>query len=226
MKTKEFWIPCTFEERKPLLLDKLFFIPDHYSEHQKFYFPKWSDKEIFGNDKPVVVEYCSGNGQWILDRAVQYPNINWVAIEKRFDRVRKIWKKLHRNNISNVYIIFGEAQTFTKEYLQESSVDETYMNFPDPWPKTKHAKHRIVQPDFVKDLSKALKPKASATFVTDNEQYSEQIISTFLSDIQWTSKFADPYFTHEWPDFGASFFEELWKSKGLSIRYHQFINNK
>lgn len=226
MTVKDFWIPCTFETRKSMLLDRLLFIPEYYDDHASFEMPDWADLEMFGNDNPVSLEYCSGNGQWIIEKALNEPQKNWIALEKRFERARKIWNKLQKAHIPNLYIVFGAAEDFTKYYAKDNSIDESYMNFPDPWPKTKHAKNRIVQSSFVTELSRILKPQARATFVTDNVKYSQQIISTFQKNSDWKSAFAEPFFTHEWPEFGTSYFDQLWRDMGLQIRYHQFLNLK
>src|SRR5690348_8334371 len=133
MKTaKDLKIPFAWEERRPILLDRFFYIPAEY-EYKAQNFP------FFVQDQPVIIEYCSGNGQWIGARAKQNPETNWIAVEKKFDRARKIWLKIHRENIPNLTVVCGEAVIFTRFYAPPCS--EIYVNFPDPWPKLRHAKH-------------------------------------------------------------------------------------
>ncbi len=218
MKKSDFKIPCSWESRRPVYLDRLLFIPEYFEGHEKF-----CQKKYFDNENEVIVEYCSGNGDWIIEKAKQNPHINWIAVEKRFDRARKIWLKMQNNNLKNLFVVFGEGGIFSKYYLQESFVDSIYINFPDPWPKKKHIKNRIVNDQFLKELLRILKKEGKAIIVTDDDNYSQEIISHFLSNDKYLPAFEKPYFINSWPDFGSSFFDNLWRSKGLSIKYIQFI---
>lgn len=195
----------------------VFFVPDYYSRHQEFVFPAWS--EIFGNGNRVVIEYCAGNGTWIAERAKD-GNCNWVAVEWDFERVRKIWSKMKNYGLKNVLIICGEVLTFTREYLKDDSVDQVYVNFPDPWPKEKHAKNRIFQRSFVEQLARVTRSKGTVTVATDDATYGDQIFREMRAVPEWVSYFSD--YTTEWEGYGASYFDSLWRGKGKEIRYFQF----
>ena len=224
MKAKDFKCPFTWSERRPLFSDRVLLVPEYYDRHaEEWSFPGWEDPLFFGREgAPVYIEYCSGNGAWIIEKARRHPEQNWIAVEKRFDRVRKIWARAKKFQLNNLIVVDGEAQPFTKYYLPEASVDGVYVNFPDPWPKERHAKHRLLQEPFVSDMARILKKGASAVFVTDDEPYCQQIISVMLENGAWDSVIPDPYFTTEWCDYGTSFFDELWRTKGRHIRYMQF----
>src|SRR5690348_6324632 len=133
MKPKDLRFPFTWEERKPLIHDKVLFVPKLYDRHQEWSFPAW--EEIFGSSAPLNIEYCSGNGSWIVEKAKRDPCTHWVAVEKRFDRVQKIWSKMKNEQISNLFIVCGEALAFTTYYAHANSFAQLYINFPDPWPK-------------------------------------------------------------------------------------------
>ncbi|HEY4831009.1 MAG TPA: tRNA (guanine(46)-N(7))-methyltransferase TrmB, partial [Waddliaceae bacterium] len=158
-----------FKERRPLLEDQVFFVPIHYTGYEHFTLPDLSI--YFGNDHPVSVEFCSGNGDWIIEKAKLDPSKNWIAVEKRFDRVKKIWSKLKNHHLSNLLIVCGEACTFAHYYLLSDKIEEVYINFPDPWPKMKHAKHRLMQSIFLDELSRILMPGKKVTVVTDDFSY-------------------------------------------------------
>lgn len=217
MKPKHLKFPYRWADRCPLLSDQVLFVPDHYQEHQAWVFPGW--EAIFGNDRPVIIEYCAGNGSWIAEKAKD-PSYNWVAVEWRFDRARQIWSKAKNTQLSNLLIVCGEALTFTREYLPEKSLYQAYINFPDPWPKPKHAKNRLFQAPFIHELARVV--TGSVVAVTDDPPYSEQIQEEMLKNPMWISKFPKPNFVTEWPEYGASFFDSLWRDKGKTIRYFQF----
>ncbi|HNA62478.1 MAG TPA: tRNA (guanine(46)-N(7))-methyltransferase TrmB [Rhabdochlamydiaceae bacterium] len=219
MKPTDLKFPYKWETRRPLIENGVFFVPDYYANHHEFVFPEWS--EIFGNHLPVVIEYCTGNGTWIAEKAKDRSQ-NWVAIEWDFERVRKIWSKMKNYGLTNLFIVCGEALTFTREYLKDSSTDLVYINFPDPWPKEKHAKNRIFQRPFVEQLARTVKSSSTVTIATDDATYGNQISQEMRAIPQWISQFSDPYFVTEWQDYGASYFDSLWRSKGKEIRYFQF----
>lgn len=222
MKPKDLKRPFSWEERKVLLQDGVLFVPEYYNRYEEFVFPGWP--AIFGNDKPVCLEYCSGNGHWIERRAIEQPEFNWVGVEKRFDRVRKIWSKRENRKIDNLFVICGEALLSTQLYLQDETFHQIYINFPDPWPKEKHAKNRIVQQPFVSEMERILEKEGTATIVTDDVPYSEQVIAEMRQG-NFESIYPAPYYVNEREDYGSSWFEELWREKGRAIRYHEFKKN-
>ena len=152
MKPKDLKSPFSFEERTPLLKDGVLYVPEYYDNHSAFGHLDW--KVIFGNTNPVSIEFCSGNGEWIIQKAQDNPDTNWVAVELQFERVRKIYSKRHNLGINNLLIVCGEALTFARHYVADASVEQAYINFPDPWPKKRHAKHRLIKPPFPKELAR------------------------------------------------------------------------
>ena len=215
-------IPFTWAERRPYLTDRFFYIPTHYLQHSEWTVLPWQDPQLFGNDKPVMVEYGRGNGQWIGDRAKQNPHLNWVAVDKMFDRARKIWLKMHRESISNLLVVYGEAATYTRHYVPAKSVAEIYVNFPDPWPKLRHAKHRLIRKEFLEELLRIVQGGGKATCVTDDAVYSTQMVEEFSQCPEWQPLLPAPFYANEWPDYGKSFFQDLWMRKGRSIYYLPF----
>ena len=219
---KDLRYPHTWEERKPTLHQRVLFVPPFYTEHVAEALPPWEDPEVLGKRGKVFIEYCSGNGAWIVQKASLSPDTHWVAVEKKFDRVQKTWARMQNNNLGNMLVVCGEALTFTTHYLPEKSVDGIFINFPDPWPKAKHAKHRLLQSPFVNELARILKDGGEVTLVTDDPPYARQMIDEMQKDNRFFPKFPDPYFVIEWPDYGTSYFENLWRTKGRVIHYIVF----
>ncbi len=226
MKPKDLKFPFTWEERKPLIFDKVLFVPKFYDGHGQWSFPGWEDKQIFESSKPLQIEYCSGNGAWIIERAKTHPDLNWIAVEKRFDRVQKIWSKMKNEKLDNLFIVCGEALAFTTYYVADESFHGIFINFPDPWPKGKHTKHRLLKENFITQIARASKKEAKAVIVTDHEEYSGQMCKAFVKHPAWTAVFPEPYFITEWEGYGTSYFDELWRHKGKTIHYMQFSNGK
>lgn len=218
MKPKDLKFPFSWKERKPALHKGVFIVPQHYQDHNVWL----DDKGIFTKKAPFHIEYCSGNGDWILEKALQYPEQNWIAVEKKFERVQKIWSKMHNLSVLNLLIVCGEGLTFTRHYLPDQCIQAAYVNFPDPWPKERHAKHRIIQKPFIKELSRTVVPNGTITYVTDHGDYKTQMISEMDPHDEWKSNLPSPYYTENWQNYGSSWFEKLWKEKGKNIYYMQF----
>lgn len=189
-----------------------------------FVMPPWSHEALFGNELPVVVEYCSGNGGWIAQQAAADPSRNWVAVEMLFDRARKIWSKRENRALSNLFIVCGEALDVTQRYFSSHAISQLFINFPDPWPKRRHADKRLLRPVFLREMRRILAADSPVTFVTDDPDYSLATIQLFLEEGSgFASALPAPHYQPLEEGYGSSFFEELWRDKGRENRYHQFM---
>lgn len=119
MKPKNLKSPYSWEERKPLIRDRVLYVPEHYEKHHAFDFPGWDHPSLFGQKGNLFIEFCTGNGAWIIERARNEPQNFWIVVEQRFDRVKKIWSKIHNYNLNNLVVVSGEALTFSKYYLHQ-----------------------------------------------------------------------------------------------------------
>ncbi len=205
-EAKDLIIPFAWAERKEVLLERFFYVPAPYEHTEKTI-------SFFEKDQPIFIEFCSGNGEWIAKRAEAFPMINWLAVEKRFDRARKIWLKSFRHNLPNLCVVCSEGLLFSKYYAPK--VQEIFINFPDPWPKRRHASHRIISKEFLKELSKMTESGAKTTCVTDDAPYAELMLKEFLECPDWKLLHSSTNL----PDYGGSFFKDLWTSFGRTIHH-------
>src|SRR5690348_8203245 len=128
MQPKDLRYPYPWEERRPVLHQQVLFVPPFYEKHDASALP------AFENGRQVFIEYCSGNGAWVLQKASS-KNAFWLAVERKFERASKIWAKMQNQRLDNLIVVCGEALTFAENYLPSNSVDKVFINFPDPWPK-------------------------------------------------------------------------------------------
>lgn len=225
MKAKDLRFPYGWEERKPLLQDQILYIPNYYFSHDIWVKSRepWT---FFSNDNPIYVEFCSGNGEWIINQAIVQPTINWIAVEMDFQRVRKIWSKRVNQNIGNLFIVCGRAQEFLTYYVTEDLFSEIFIHFPDPWPKKKQAKHRLFQEDFLLSANYSLRRNGKLHLVTDVEIYMEAAIQLIKRFPVWNYGYESPHFIINKEPVGSSWFHRLWMEKGRDIFYMTFINKK
>lgn len=213
MKPKDLKYPFPFEERRPMMGEQILYVPKYYDTHDAFLMPSF--QEIFGNSNPVHVEFCSGNGMWIFEQAKERPDVNFIAVEMDFERVRKIYAKCRNAGLSNILVVSGKAEPFIKWYVPKGSISTAYVNFPDPWPKDRHAKHRIIKAPFIEDVCTALEPCGQLHLVTDDPPYAQEMQSVLQS--------VEGFQAHplellpENHSYGESWFEKLWRSKGKEI---------
>lgn len=216
VRPKDLRLPYPWKERHILIRNRVWFVPRR-PIHDTFTFPGWEHPELFGVERPLRVEYCSGNGDWIVEKAKEDPESNWLAVEMRLDRIKKIWSKSENNGCKNIVIVWAEAFELTKKYLPPESIDEVFVNFPDPWPKRKHAIHRLIRKEFLVELARAMKPSSLLTCVTDDEPYTKWMIKELLATPPFESHLPDPYFHRRPQNYGGSFFDALFQAQEKEI---------
>ena len=134
--------------------------------------------KFFGNEKPVEVEVGFGKGRFLLETAVARREINFLGIEVARKYLEFVaWRTLERG-LENVRLIQGEGESVF-HHIPEATVQACYILFPDPWPKRRHNKRRLVQPPFIDTLVRSLKPGGRIHFVTDFREYHEAVLPIF-----------------------------------------------
>lgn len=128
-------------------------------------------KNVFNNTNPIVVEIGCGNGHFLTDTAAKDPSRNFIGIDLKDYRIVKSRMKEINLNLKNTSWICGEAFKSIERMFDDESIEMIYMTFPDPWPKTKHHKHRLFKKDFIDLLSKKLQKNGKFLFITDHEDY-------------------------------------------------------
>ncbi|MGC8829148.1 MAG: tRNA (guanosine(46)-N7)-methyltransferase TrmB [Verrucomicrobiia bacterium] len=137
--------------------------------------------QLFPFKKPLEVELGAGDGSFIVQYAKLNPEHNFIAVERLLGRARKVEKKALRAGLENLRVIRIEAGYFVQYLLPEKSVLKMHIYFPDPWPKPKHAKNRLIQPPFLEALKNVMTPGGKIYLRTDSKTYYEQMLEVFGS---------------------------------------------
>ena len=101
----------------------------------------------------LAVEIGFGRGEFLMRLAADQPDVAFVGIEYSFKRVLKVARRLARTRLTNVRLVQAEGRQAVRELLEPASVEAFWINFPDPWPKARHAGRRIVQSPFVSQMA-------------------------------------------------------------------------
>lgn len=142
------------------------------------YVIKQPQEKYFDNDKPLQIEIGMGKGDFIIGMAKKYPNINFIGIEKFETVMIKALNKLVQHPLDNLLLLPMDATDLT-EYFKPHSIDAIYLNFSDPWPKTRHANRRLTANKFLKIYETILKKDGLIKQKTDNRGLFESSRTSF-----------------------------------------------
>ena len=128
-------------------------------------------ESIFGNSNPVQVEIGFGKGRFILESAERHPDQNYFGIEWAGACVGVARERLAKKQIGNARLMRADAKEVIQSYILPNSVLACHLYFPDPWPKKRHHKRRMVSEELVASLFTSLKPDGEFRFFTDHREY-------------------------------------------------------
>tara|TARA_B110000093_G_C12854463_1_gene360733 strand:+ start:285 stop:980 length:696 start_codon:yes stop_codon:yes gene_type:complete len=138
-------------------------------------------EELFLNQNNVTLEVGFGNGDSLLEMAIQQPNQNFLGIEVYEAGVGRLINEANKNQLVNLKIIKDDAVEVLNNNIPDDSISHFQLFFPDPWHKKRHHKRRIVQTSFLDLLTKKLKNNGIVHIATDWENYAEHIIEALES---------------------------------------------
>ncbi len=129
--------------------------------------------ELFGNDNRVVLEIGSGKGRFLLSTAAEQRDVNFIGIEKSLHYHRVIRDRMLKRGLTNIRLINHDAFLVMRDMLAPASIDEIHVYFPDPWPRKREQKRRIIRPEVLTEMRRVLVPGGSGIYVTDHRDYFE-----------------------------------------------------
>ena len=136
-------------------------------------------KGLFNNDNPIYIEIGMGKGQFIINNAIKYPNINFIGIEKYDSVIVRAIQKLEEEDIPNLKLIRIDALNIDEVFDKEISL--IYLNFSDPWPKDKHEHRRLTSLKFLKKYDFIFKNGCKIIMKTDNRKLFEYSVKSFVN---------------------------------------------
>ena len=130
---------------------------------------------VFGREAPLEVELGAGRGDFIVQRAAEFPERNFLAVERAGSVAKLMALRAARRELQNLRVLELDARPLVKLLLADQSVRAYHIYFPDPWPKQRHEKHRLFTPHFVASLKRTLAVGATLFVATDVSAYAELI---------------------------------------------------
>jgi tRNA (guanine-N7-)-methyltransferase len=144
--------------------------------------------ELFPDSQPLEVELGSGDGSFLAAYAAQHPDRNFIGVERLLGRLRKLDRKGRQAGLSNLRGVRIESAYLLQYLLPAHSVSAFHIYFPDPWPKRKHRRHRLINEQFVQLAQTALVPAGTVFLRTDDRNYFEQMLGVFGASPAFSSE--------------------------------------
>ena len=171
---------------------------------------KWN--KVFNNDNNIEIEIGTGKGKFIIGKALENPNINFIGIEKYDSPLVSAVKKLEELELDNLKLICLDALEIEEVFDHE--IDKIYLNFSDPWPKKRHTKRRLTSSVFLNKYESLFKNKKRIEMKTDNDDLYEFSSESFIENGYDIVKTDTNYF-----DTIRNEYEDKFISLGKNINY-------
>lgn len=163
-------------------------------------------------EKEYCLEIGYGGGEHLAYQAKQNPNINFIGCEPFIQGTAKLLKKIQEDQLENIFIYQDNAIDLINN-LPDNFLSKIFILFPDPWPKNRHHKRRIINHNHLNLFAKKLKPESLLRIATDHEDYASWIIATLINNpnYKW-----ECHTTEEWHNSPNDWCRTKYQEKSLS----------
>ena len=168
--------------------------------------PKLDLGEVFGNGNPVCLEIGCGRGDLAVSFGPAHLDVNLIAIDIHTRGTANILQGIEKQSLTNTRVVEGDVLVLLKRFA-DASLTEVWVFFPDPWPKPREQRRRLMRPDVVQELARVLKPGGVLRLATDIEDYWRKSITVVAAN----ESFDDPEFSR--PDWRI---ETVFERRGIN----------
>jgi tRNA (guanine-N7-)-methyltransferase len=171
---------------------------------------------LFGESAPLELEIGSGKGTFLVGESKRRPETLFLGVEY----ARRYWlyaaDRLRRNDCINARVVLADATELVRDYFEDASLAGVHVYFPDPWPKKRHHKRRLIQEDFVALLARKMSPGARLQIATDHAEYFGQIHGVLERSALDIVAFDPTAAAHEEEAVGSNF-ERKYRRQGRTL---------
>jgi tRNA (guanine-N7-)-methyltransferase len=179
--------------------------------------PVW--REIFGNDNPIALEIGCGVGDFIVQMATLHPDLNFIALDFYNKGCIKTCKRIDKAGVPNVRVLRAEARSFIEACIPVGALRMVVINCPDPWPKLRHRKRRLVNSEFVAWLSRFMHPGSDFYFATDFVDYGLDVAEFMAGQRGYVNQLAPDTFRYTLAGYPVSKYMRRFLDLGQPIYY-------
>jgi tRNA (guanine-N7-)-methyltransferase len=177
------------------------------------YFRQLGRDEICRGGRPLEVDLGCGDGSFLMEMAREFPERDFLGVERLLGRVRKVCKKSTRRRLENSRVLRLDSRYVVEWLLPDAGVSRLHLLCPDPWPKLRHNRRRLVQAEFLDAVRRVLVPGGEFLFMTDHEEYFQWAVEKVAAFgkfelLEWTE---DSFF------YPKTDFQQQWEAEGKSM---------
>ena len=189
--------------------------------------PPLNLKNIFGSDNETSLEIGFGEGDFLIELAKYNKDKNFLGLEVKKNRFKKAISHAYELGLQNIKFIHLDASINLLQVFQKNSFSNVYINFPDPWPKTRHQKHRILQTDLLEQLYQITNNKSYIEIASDHKEYIDLIFNEIRDLNLYSLKSRLKYFgSYMKPNKNITKFERQFINERREIYYLSYIKGK
>ena len=180
-------------------------------------------ERVFGRTAPCCAEIGFGMGDALLEMAAASPERDYLGVEVHEPGIGRMLHQAAARGLGNLRVIVGDAAEVVARCLPEASLQDVYLFFPDPWPKKRHHKRRLVNPSFARLVASRLVPGGRFLLATDWSPYAERMLEVLEGD-PWLRNLAGPGgFAPRAPERALTRFERRAEGLGHAVRDLVFV---
>ncbi len=192
---------------KGKIYDAGLFVPNDY-------FCRVDPAEIFTRSAPLEIDLGCGDGAFLIAMAKQFPERNFLGVERLLGRVRKVARDICQAGLTNAKVLRLESQYTVEWLLAKQSVSRLHLLCPDPWPKLRHHERRLVQHDFLQALWELLENNGEFLFKTDHDEYYDWV----CDEVKKFARFTELPWQENDFFYPKTDFQLLWESQGKRLQ--------
>ncbi len=176
--------------------------------------------EVFGNRNRVVVEIGSGKGRFLIASATEQLDISFIGIEKSLHYFRVMRDRMTRRGLRNARLINHDAFLVFQKMFDDKSISEIHIYFPDPWPKRREQKRRIMRPEMLEEMRRVLAEGGSGIYVTDHREYFDAVAPLIAQFFRVETRIPGP------DEPARTNYEAKYRAEGREIYEVRFWKNR
>lgn len=174
-------------------------------------------KRLFERQACIILEIGFGMGNSLLEQALRHPENNYLGIEVHRPGIALLLIQIEKFKLKNIKVIYADATEILAHSIPNYSLDVVQIFFPDPWPKTRHHKRRLVQAKFIELLHEKLKLNGKLHLATDWQNYAQHMLKIMENTPQWQNTAEKNQFTPRPPTRPMTKFEKRGQQLGHAI---------
>lgn len=177
------------------------------------YFRTLDPGEICREGRALEIDLGCGDGSFLMEMAKHHLERDFLGVERLLGRVRKVCRKIHRKELGNARVLRLDSQYVVEWLLPKASVSRLHLLCPDPWPKLRHHRRRLIQLEFLNAVRKTLVPSGEFLFMTDHEEYFQWVVEK----VQAYGKFELLEWDEETFFYPKTDFQMQWETEGKQM---------